>query len=181
MVASGEQRDSHRRRPNYCDRRCRQLRPSPTVPGGLPRYGFRLNFLFEPATNYATLSSAIQRGELRRFQVASFSGRVVQGASGLPGVKVSAGTNISFTGAGGYYTNLSLPEGTNVRYPSWAAMRLFPPLSPNVPVKHQPPGFHGVPALASLKPPTAPSSLLLPRPLPARCWLRVTLATGSRC
>ena len=74
-----------------------------------------LNFQFNPATNYVTLSSADSNGvNFAAFQVASLSGRVVQGASGLPGVKVSAGTNISFTGAGGYYTNLNLPEGTNV-------------------------------------------------------------------
>jgi len=74
-----------------------------------------LNFQFNPATNYVTLSSADSNGvNFAAFQVASLSGRVVQGASGLPGVKVSAGTSISFTGAGGYYTNLNLSEGTNV-------------------------------------------------------------------
>ena len=45
--------------------------------------------------------------------LATLSGRVIQGASGLPGVKVSAGTNFSFSGAGGYYTNLKVPEGMN--------------------------------------------------------------------
>jgi hypothetical protein len=72
-------------------------------------------FQFNPATNYVTLSSVDSNGvNFAAFETASLRGRVVQGASGLPGVKVSVGTNISFTGAGGYYTNLDLPESTNM-------------------------------------------------------------------
>ena len=107
-----------------------------------------LNFQFNPATNYVTLSSADSNGvNFAAFQVASLSGRVVQGASGLPGVKVSAGTSISFTGAGGYYTNLNLPEGTNVLVVPSLGGYAFAPSAQSLmrPVKHQPPGFHGVP------------------------------------
>ena len=84
-------------------------------PGLYPVTAAAPNFQFNPATNYVTLSSADSNGvNFAAFEVASLSGRVVQGASGLPGVKVSVGANISFTGAGGYYTNLNLPESTNV-------------------------------------------------------------------
>jgi hypothetical protein len=73
------------------------------------------NFLFEPATNYVTLSAADASGvNFAATALFSLSGRVVQGASGLPGVKVSVGTNISYTGAGGYYTNSGLLEGASV-------------------------------------------------------------------
>ena len=73
------------------------------------------NFQFNPATNYVTLSSTDTNGvNFAAFEVASLSGRVVQGTSGLPGVRVSVGANISFTGAEGYYTNLNLPQSTNV-------------------------------------------------------------------
>ena len=42
------------------------------------------------------------------------SGRVTQGASGLPGVQVAVGTNVTFTDANGYYTNRNLPAGANL-------------------------------------------------------------------
>ncbi len=73
------------------------------------------NYQFNPPTNYVTLSTADSNGvNFVAIPSASLCGRVVEGTSGLPGVRISAGTNISFTGVGGYYTNLSLPEGTNV-------------------------------------------------------------------
>ena len=72
-------------------------------------------FQFSPATNYVTLSTADSNGvNFAAAELFSLIGRVVQGGNGLPGVRVSAGTNISFTGAGGYYTNLNLPEGATV-------------------------------------------------------------------
>jgi hypothetical protein len=84
-------------------------------PGLYPVTAAAPNFQFNPPTNYVTLSSADSNGvNFASIGVASLSGRVVQGTSGLPGVKVSVGGNISFTGAGGYYTNLNLPESTNV-------------------------------------------------------------------
>jgi hypothetical protein len=84
-------------------------------PGLYPVTASATNYQFNPATNYVTISTADSNGvNFAAFGVVSLSGRVVQGASGLPGVKVSAGANASFTGAGGYYTNLNLPEGTNV-------------------------------------------------------------------
>ncbi|GEM_PF-2537670 len=42
------------------------------------------------------------------------SGRITQGNSGLPGVRVAIGTNLSFTGPGGYYTNYDLQFGANL-------------------------------------------------------------------
>ena len=73
------------------------------------------NYLFNPATNYVTLSTGDSNGvNFAAFASVSLSGRVVQGASGLPGVMVSVGANTTFTGAGGYYTNLNLAESTNV-------------------------------------------------------------------
>jgi hypothetical protein len=84
-------------------------------PGLYPVTASAPNYQFNPATNYVTLSTADSNGvNFAAIGSVSLSGRVVQGASGLPGVKVSAGANISFTGAGGYYTNLNLPESTNV-------------------------------------------------------------------
>ena len=86
-----------------------------SLPGIIRRYCLRAELPVQPATNYVTLSIADSNGvNFAAIGVASLCGRVVQGASGLPGVKVSADTNISFTGVGGYYTNLNLPEGTNV-------------------------------------------------------------------
>ena len=43
------------------------------------------------------------------------SGRITQGASGLPGVKVAVGTNVSFTDANGYYTIRNLRRGANLQ------------------------------------------------------------------
>ena len=84
-------------------------------PGLYPVTASAPNYQFDPATNYVTLSTADSNGvNFAAIGGVSLSGRVVQGASGLPGVKVSAGANTSFTGAGGYYTNLNLPESTNV-------------------------------------------------------------------
>jgi hypothetical protein len=73
------------------------------------------NYLFNPATNYVTLSTGDSNGvNFAASSSVSLSGRVVQGASGLPGVMVSVGANTTFTGADGYYTNLNLPESTSV-------------------------------------------------------------------
>jgi hypothetical protein len=86
------------------------------------------NFQFVPATNYVTLSAADASGvNFAAVAVLSLSGRVFQGASGLPGVKVSAGTNISFTGTEGYYTNLNLPAGASLQVvPSLAGYAFAP-------------------------------------------------------
>jgi protocatechuate 3,4-dioxygenase beta subunit len=110
-----------------------------------------LNFQFNPATNYVTLSSADSNGaNFAAFQVASLSGRVVQGANGLLGVKVLAGTNISFTGAGGYYTNFDLREGTDVLVvPSLAGYAFAPSAQSLVVVSNTTlPDFMAFPSLA---------------------------------
>jgi hypothetical protein len=73
------------------------------------------NFQFEPATNYVTLSAADANGvNFAALALFSLSGRVLQGTNGLPGVKVTAGTNATFTDASGYYTNHGLRAGANV-------------------------------------------------------------------
>ena len=84
-------------------------------PGFYPVTASALNFHFNPATNFVTLTSADSNGvNFAAVAFFSLSGQVLQGVSGLPGVKVSVGTNISYTGAGGYYTNFNLAEGANV-------------------------------------------------------------------
>jgi hypothetical protein len=73
------------------------------------------NFQFEPATNTVTLSAADANGvNFAAIALFSLSGQVLQGANGLPGVKVTAGTNTTFTDASGYYTNHGLRAGANV-------------------------------------------------------------------
>jgi hypothetical protein len=73
------------------------------------------NIQFEPATNYVTLSAADANGvNFAAIALFSLSGRVLQGANGLPGVKVTAGTNATFTDASGYYTNRDFREGATV-------------------------------------------------------------------
>jgi hypothetical protein len=73
------------------------------------------NFLFEPATNYVTLSAgdanAVNFAAIPFF---SLSGQVLQGTNGLPGVRVAAETNATLTDASGYYTNRSFREGTTL-------------------------------------------------------------------
>lgn len=73
------------------------------------------DFQFEPAANYVTLSSADVNGvNFAAIPLFSLSGQVLQGTNGLPGVKVAAGTNATFTDASGYYTNRSFREGTTL-------------------------------------------------------------------
>jgi hypothetical protein len=73
------------------------------------------DFQFAPATNYVTLSAADANGvNFAALALFSLSGQVLQGANGLPGVKVAVGTNVTFTDASGHYTNRSLVEGTTV-------------------------------------------------------------------
>ncbi len=80
----------------------------------------------------------------------NLSGRIVQGASGLPGVKVAVGTNISYTGAGGYYTNLNLREGANVLVVPSLAAYAFAPASQSLTVQSNTSGvdFMAFPSLA---------------------------------
>ncbi len=84
-------------------------------PGGYDVTASAPNFQLVPATNYVTISGADSDGvNFTAAAVLNLTGRVVLGANGLPDVKMSAGTNVSFTGAGGYYTNLNLIEGASV-------------------------------------------------------------------
>jgi len=85
------------------------------------------NFQFEPATNYVTLSAADANGvNFAAIAVFSLSGQVMQGTNGLPGVKISVGTNLSFTGPSGYYTNYNLRGGTNMVVPSLGGYAFAP-------------------------------------------------------
>lgn len=73
------------------------------------------NFQFEPATNTVTLSAADANGvNFAAIALLTLSGQVLQGTTGLSGVKVTVGTNTTITDANGYYTNRNLPEGTTV-------------------------------------------------------------------
>jgi hypothetical protein len=109
------------------------------------------NYQFEPPINYVTLASADSNGvDFAAVALFSLSGRVAQGTNGLAGVKVSVGTNISYTGAGGYYTNLNLREGANVLVlPSLAAYG-FAPASQSLTVQSNTSGvdFMAFPSLA---------------------------------
>jgi hypothetical protein len=85
------------------------------------------NFEFAPPTNYVTLSAADANGvNFAATAVFSLSGQVVQGTNGMPGVKISVGTNLSFTGPSGYYTNYNLRGGTNVVVPSLGGYAFAP-------------------------------------------------------
>ncbi|MCX6927330.1 MAG: immunoglobulin domain-containing protein [Verrucomicrobia bacterium] len=97
-------------------------------PGDYTVTAFAPGFQVDPATNYVTLSGADANGvnfsATGRF---SLIGRVVEGTNGLPGVKLLTGTNVSYTGTGGYYTNLNLVEGTDLRVvPSLAGYAFAP-------------------------------------------------------
>jgi hypothetical protein len=97
-------------------------------PGLYPVTASMANYQFNPATNYVTLSTADSNGvNFAATAVLSLSGRVLWGSNGLPGVKVSVGTNVSFTGASGYYTNYNLPEGASVAVVPSLSGYLFAP------------------------------------------------------
>jgi hypothetical protein len=120
-------------------------------PGFYPVTASAPNYQFEPATNYVTLASADSNDvNFAAVALVSLSGRIVQGASGLPGVKVSAGTNISFTRVGGYYTNLNLREGANVLVVPSLDAYAFAPASQSVTVQSNTSGvdFMAFPSLA---------------------------------